>query len=70
MSSSLDDSADKRKEDDGLAASHGSDEDTIRQPQTTPEDEIIVDWDGPDDPQNPKKCVPWFIAVVYCPTHG
>jgi hypothetical protein len=24
---------------------------------TTDTDVLIVDWDGPDDPQNPKKCV-------------
>ncbi|KIY70200.1 MFS polyamine transporter [Cylindrobasidium torrendii FP15055 ss-10] len=58
MNSPLDDSVDKRRDDDEAVASHGSDEDTLRHPQTTPEDEIIVDWDGPDDPQNPKNWTP------------
>ena len=26
-------------------------------------DTLVIDWEGPDDPENPKKCI---IIICYC----
>lgn len=35
-----------------------------RYPETTDNDTFIVDWEGPEDPENPKKCV--MIPPTLC----